>query len=103
VKRRQRRLREGKGGGGRETSGPMRRRWQEAHGGARSGRPSGGVRVSGAGGRRRPSSLIGWAHLSVRGRRRADWAGKGGRRWVATGLEKKGGGRAETIARAEIQ
>jgi hypothetical protein len=37
------------------------------------------------------------------GRRRAGLAGKGGRRWVAAGLEKKGGGRAETIARAEIQ
>jgi hypothetical protein len=32
------------------------------------------------------------AHLSVRGRRRADWAGKGGRRWAAAGLEKEGGG-----------
>jgi hypothetical protein len=32
-----------------------------------------------------------------------DWAGKEGRRWAAAGLEKKGGGRAETIARAEIQ
>jgi hypothetical protein len=31
------------------------------------------------------------------------WAGKGGRRWPATGLEKEGGGRAESIARAEIQ
>jgi hypothetical protein len=58
-------------------------------------------------------SLIGWAHLSARGRRRpnrtsgakaesdkrsrrrADWAGQGGRRWAATGLENKGGGRAE--------
>jgi hypothetical protein len=46
AKRRQRRLREGKGGG-RETCGPVRRRWPEAH-----GRPSGGARVSGAGGRR---------------------------------------------------
>jgi hypothetical protein len=33
VKRRQHRLREGKGGGGgRETSGPVRRRWPEACG-----------------------------------------------------------------------
>jgi hypothetical protein len=56
-----------------------------------------------SGGRRRLGSLIGWAHLSVRGRRRTDWAGKGGRRWAAALLEKKGGGRAETIARAEIQ
>jgi hypothetical protein len=56
-----------------------------------------------SGGRRRPGSLTGWAHLSVRGRRRADWGGKGGRRWATAGLEKKGGGRAETIARAEIQ
>jgi hypothetical protein len=39
VKRRQRQLREGKqGGGGRETSGLVRRRWPEAHGGARCGR-----------------------------------------------------------------
>jgi hypothetical protein len=30
------------------------------------------------------------------------WAGKEGRRWAAARLEKKGGGRAETIARAEI-
>jgi hypothetical protein len=36
-------------------------------------------------------------------RRRADWAGQGGRRWAATGLEKKRGGRAETISRAEIK
>jgi hypothetical protein len=42
-------------------------------------------------------------HLSVRGRRRADWAGKGGRKWAAARLEKRGGGQAETIARAEIQ
>jgi hypothetical protein len=56
-----------------------------------------------SGGRRRPGSLTGWAHVLVRGRRRADWAGKGGRRRAAAGLEKKGGGRAETIARAEIQ
>jgi hypothetical protein len=55
------------------------------------------------GGRRRPESLIGWAHLSVRERRRAGWAEKGGRRWAAAGLEQKGGGRAETMARAEIQ
>jgi hypothetical protein len=55
------------------------------------------------GGRRRPGSLTGWAHLSVRGRRRADWARKGGRRWAMAGLQKKGGGGAETIARAEIQ
>jgi hypothetical protein len=37
------------------------------------------------------------------GRRRADWAEKGGRRWAAAGLEKEGGGRAETVAQAEIQ
>jgi hypothetical protein len=72
-------------------------------GGTRRGCPSGGVRVSGVGGRRRPGSLIGWAPLSVRGRRRADWARKGGRIWAMAGLEKKGGGRAETISRAEIQ
>jgi hypothetical protein len=79
----------------------IRSRAEEVAGGARRcGRPSSGVRVSGAGGRRRSGSLTGWAHLLVRGRRRADWAGKGGRRWAAAGLEKKGGGRAETIARA---
>jgi hypothetical protein len=39
----------------------------------------------------------------VRGRRRAGWAGKGGRRWAAAGLERKGGGRAKTIAQAEIE
>jgi hypothetical protein len=31
------------------------------------------------------------------------WARKGGRRWAAAGLEKEGGGRAKTVARAEIQ
>jgi hypothetical protein len=45
--------------------------------------------------RSRPGALIGWAHLSARGRRRADWVGRGGRRWAAAGLENKGGGRAE--------
>jgi hypothetical protein len=76
---------------------------EEVAGGTRQrGRPSGGVRVLGAGGRRRPGSLTGWAHRSVMGRRWADWAKKGGRRWAAAGLEKKGGGRAETIARAKI-
>jgi hypothetical protein len=59
--------------------------------------------VARAEGGRRSGSLTGWAHLSVRGRRRADWAGKGGRRWATAGLEKEGGGRAETIAQAEIQ
>jgi hypothetical protein len=33
----------------------------------------------------------------------AGWAGKGGRRWAAARLEKEGGGRAETVAQAEIQ
>jgi hypothetical protein len=56
-----------------------------------------------SGGRRQLGSLTGWAHLSVRGRRRADWANKGGRRWAAAGLEKEGGGWAESIARAKIQ
>jgi hypothetical protein len=56
-----------------------------------------------SGGRRWPGSLTGWAHLSVRGRQRADWARKGGRTWAAAGLKKEGGGRAESIARAEIQ
>jgi hypothetical protein len=32
-----------------------------------------------------------------------DWARKEGRRWATAGLEKKGGGRAKTIARAQIQ
>jgi hypothetical protein len=36
------------------------------------------------------------------GMRWADWAKKGGSRRAVAGLEKKGGGRAETIARAEI-
>jgi hypothetical protein len=45
-----------------------------------------------SGGRRRPGSLTGWAHQLVRGRRRVDWAGKGGRRWATAGLEKEGGG-----------
>jgi hypothetical protein len=37
------------------------------------------------------------------GEARAGWARKGGRRWAAAGLERKGGGRAEMIAWAEIQ
>jgi hypothetical protein len=32
--------------------GPVWRRWPDAHGSARRGQPSGGARVSGAGGRR---------------------------------------------------
>jgi hypothetical protein len=56
-----------------------------------------------SGGRRWPGSLTGWAHLLVRGRHRADWAEKGGRRWTVAGLEKEGGGWNESIARAEIQ
>jgi hypothetical protein len=83
AKRRQRRLREGKGGVGWETSGPVRRRWPEVHGGARRGRPSGGVRVSGVGGRRLPGSLTGWADVSVKGRRREtgpEWEGGDGPR-----------------------
>jgi hypothetical protein len=39
----------------------------------------------------------------ARGRRWADWAGQGGRRWATAGLEKKRGGRAKTISRAEIK
>jgi hypothetical protein len=35
------------------------------------------------------------AESGKRSRRRADWAGQGGRRWAAAGLENKGGGRAE--------
>jgi hypothetical protein len=66
-----------------------------------------------------PGSLIGWTHLSARGRRRPNRtsgagdgridkrsrrrAGQGGRRWVAAGLENNGGGRTETISRAEIK
>jgi hypothetical protein len=52
AKRRRHLLREGKGGGGRETSGPVRRRWPEALGGARRGWPTNGARVSKARGRR---------------------------------------------------
>jgi hypothetical protein len=74
--------------------------WTVARGAAATDRTAAAAR---AGGGRRPSSPTGWAHLSVRGRRRADWAGKGGRRWATAGLEKEGGGRAETIAQAEIQ
>jgi hypothetical protein len=43
----------------------------------------------------RPGSQTGWAHLSARGRQRADWVGRGGRRWAAAGPENNGGGRAE--------
>jgi hypothetical protein len=52
TNRRQRWLREGKGGGGRVTSDPVRRRWSEAQGGARRGRLSDSARASGARGRR---------------------------------------------------
>jgi hypothetical protein len=74
------------------------RRWR-----AERRQPAGRAAVARAGGGRRLGSLTGWAHLSVRGRRRADWAGKGGRRWATAGLEKEGGGWAETIARSKIQ
>jgi hypothetical protein len=58
----------------------------------------------GSGGRWKTAGLTdSVAHLSVRGRQRADWARKGGRRWAAAGLEKEGGGRTKTVARAEIQ
>jgi hypothetical protein len=53
TKRRWRQLRERKGGGGRAASGPVRRRWPKAHGGAWRGRPSDDARASGAEGRRR--------------------------------------------------
>jgi hypothetical protein len=46
------RLMEGKGGGGRVTSGLVWRRWPEAHDTTRHGRPSDGTRASGAGGMR---------------------------------------------------
>jgi hypothetical protein len=55
------------GGERRRRLGDIRSRAEEVVRGARCGRPSGGVRVSEAGGRRRLGSLIGWAHLSVRG------------------------------------
>jgi hypothetical protein len=51
AKRRRRRLREGKRGGGRVTSGPMRRR-PEVHGGVWRSWPSDGARASEARGRR---------------------------------------------------
>jgi hypothetical protein len=47
------RLREEKRGGGRASSGPVRRRWPEVHGSVQRDRPSDGARASGAGGRRR--------------------------------------------------
>jgi hypothetical protein len=108
-------LDEGNGGGGREASGPVRRRWLEAHGGARRGNVDRAVkartlsdegddpgltdRVGPPVSEReataesdkqreaesdkrsrpaesdkwsRPDSLTGWAHLSVRGRRRSN-------------------------------
>jgi hypothetical protein len=74
------------------------RRWRSAR-----RQPDGRAAVARAGGGRRSGSLTGWAPLSVRGRRWADWAGKGGRRWAAAGLEKEGGGWAKSLARAEIQ
>jgi hypothetical protein len=33
----------------------------------------------------------------------AGWLKKGGRRWAAAGLEKEGGGQAETISWAKIK
>jgi hypothetical protein len=64
-----------------------------------TGAPGGG----GGGGARSDFRRKKTTGLSVRGRRRADWAGKGGRRWATARLEKDGGGRVETVARAEIQ
>jgi hypothetical protein len=79
-------LDEGNGGGGREASGPVWRRLPEACGAAIRAAAFG---VSGAGGRRRPGSLTGLPHLSVRGTRRADWAGPGGRRWATAGWKRR--------------
>jgi hypothetical protein len=94
------------GSRGRGTVAPIR--FAAGEEGSSGRRESAGEVVAAApgrasGGRRRSGSLIGWAHLSVRGRRRADWTRKGGRRWAAVGLEKEGGGRAESLAQAEIQ
>jgi hypothetical protein len=51
------------GGERRRRPGDIWSRAEEVVGGARwHDRPSGGVRVSGAGGRRRSGSLIGWEH-----------------------------------------
>jgi hypothetical protein len=49
AKRRRHRLREGKGGGGREASGPVRRKWPEGMGGHVSvrSRDGGGCSCSG--------------------------------------------------------
>jgi hypothetical protein len=91
--------------GGRATVRSCSIRVQERDGWRRAERqqPTERAAAARAGGGRRPGSLTGWAHQSVRGRRRADWARKGGRRWATAGLEKEGGVQAETAARAEIQ
>jgi hypothetical protein len=58
----------------------------------------------GSGGRWKTVGLIDGVGPPVsEGRRRADWAGNGGRRWAAAGQEKKRGGRAGTISWAEIK
>jgi hypothetical protein len=94
---------EREGGGAAVRSSSIRVRKREGLRRAERWQPTGRAAAAQAGGGRRPGSLTGWAHLSVKGRRQADWAGKGGRRWAAAGLEKKRGGRAETISWAEIK
>jgi hypothetical protein len=113
AKRRRRRLWEGKGGGDREASGPMRRGWPEGMGGARRRSVARRWRVQllgeeeGEGGfwfftfpEARDVNLKG-ANAEVACW--AGWAEKGGRRWAAAGLKMKRGGRAETISWAEIK
>jgi hypothetical protein len=70
------------------------------HGAAATDRTGGG----GSGGRWKTAGLTDRVGPPIsEGRRRANEAGKGGRRWAAAGLEKEGGGWAKTVARAEIQ
>jgi hypothetical protein len=60
-KRRRHWLREGKIGGGHAASGPMRRRWSEAHDGARRGGASQANDSSGDRGGRRVGERAEWA------------------------------------------
>jgi hypothetical protein len=63
--------------------------WTVAHGAAATDRMGGG----GSGGRWKMAGLTDRVGPRVsEGRRRGDWARKGGRRWAAAGLEKEGGG-----------
>jgi hypothetical protein len=86
--------------------------WMAARGAAATDRTGGG----GSGGRWETAGLTdrvgppvsegeAMGRLGQKGREEVahDWAGKGGRRWATAGLEKDGGGRAEIVARAEIQ